>query len=168
MERKWPAVSVINPNSDMPCSALLLPPGSISINTNLLSHTLTQTCWGNNLLHEKTVSLPSSGPNSELLKETWNILLHTRRTLIGFSIPPRVESLKPPLGYWWAGYWNNARVVPYLRWLPRKPDHLSQLLYCFRSHPGYLHAGTLRRVLEKVNGTASAWCKYLTRFLGRN
>lgn len=56
MKRKCPTISVINPNSDMPCSALLLPSGTISINTNLLSLSHTKTLGKLLIAQENSVS----------------------------------------------------------------------------------------------------------------
>lgn len=129
-----------------------------------LSH--TQTRWGNYLSREGAASLPGSGPDSELLKETRDLLPHVyRRWLHRFLHATKGHSLKtslPSMGRLFKQC--QACAVAQLaaqktRWRFAGLIVLRVVLWV----PSRCHSqqGT-------VGGLSSAQCTYLARFSGWN
>lgn len=92
MKGKWSTVSVINPSSDTSSSALLLLPGSISINTNLLSLFHTHKHAGEITYRVREPRLCPARDLTQNFSRRPEIFspTSTGADCIGFSMPPRV------------------------------------------------------------------------------
>lgn len=164
MKGKWPTVLVINSNSDVPCSALLLPAGSISRNTNLPSLTSINTLGKLLIAGENKCLCPAQDPTQNFLRRP-EIFSFTPTCLWWFLHSTTGEFLKALLCYmgrWFKQHQGCAtpelgNQTPFLRVYTASGPIL-----------GYLCVAILSWVLEKVNGMTLAWCKYLAGFFRRN
>lgn len=123
MKGKCPTVLVINSNSDVPCSALLLPAGSISINTNLPCLTPMNTLGKLLIARENKCLCPAQDPTQNFLRRP-EIFSFTPTCLWWFLHSTTAEPLKSPLCY--MGRWfkqHQGCAIPELAaWEIRAPS----------------------------------------------